>query len=101
MPYAVEGRIDDDLYVVLPSHGEVLLQHRDRVEIGGWGEDSGEDLDGGDPVDAVRAPGTGGVRPTQQVPPTVADHDCPRIDLGHPLRPGLGAVAQPHPSPAR
>ena len=58
-----------------------------------------EHVDRADPVDPVGPPGVGGVRVAQQVPPAVADDDRPRVDLGDPLRAGLGAVADPHPAP--
>ena len=29
---------DDDLDLVLPSDGEMLLEHGNRVEVGGWAE---------------------------------------------------------------
>ncbi len=57
-----------------------------------------EQLDGADPVDPVGPPGARRVRLAQQVPPAVADYYRPRVDLGDPLRSGLGAVAEPDPA---
>jgi len=86
------------LDVVLPADGEVLLEQGDRVEVGGWGEGVVEHLDPADPVYPVGPPGVRGVEVAQQVPAAVAYDDRPRVDLGDPLRAGLGAIAEPHPS---
>ena len=58
-----------------------------------------EHVDRADPVDPVGPQGVRGVRVAQQVPAAVPDDQRPRVDLGDPLRPGLGPVADPHPSP--
>jgi len=48
---------DDDLDVELPSDGEMLLEHGDRVEIGRWVERLVKHLHPADPVDPVCPPG--------------------------------------------
>ncbi len=95
----VERGVDDDLDLVLPADGEVLLEQGDRVEVRGRGEGVVENVDAADPVDPVGPQGVRGVRMAQQVPAAVPDDQRPRVDLGDPLRPGLGPVADPHPSP--
>ena len=92
----LDGCVDDDLDVVLPPDGEVLLEQGYRVEIGGCVEGVVEHLDAADAVHSVGPQGVAGVGPAQQVPPAVAHDDGPRVDLHQPLRPGLGAVAEPH-----
>jgi len=76
----------------------MLLEHGDRVEVGGWADGVVEHLHCADPVDPVCPAGVRGVGPTQQVPPAVAYDDRPRVDLDDPLRPGLGAVAAAGPT---
>src|SRR3954469_23053224 len=90
----VEGRVDDDLDVVLPADGEVFLDRRDRVEVAGWFERAVQDADTADPVDPVRPPLALRVLAAQQVPAAVPDHDGPRLDVAGPLGAGLGAVAE-------
>ena len=92
----VDGRVDDDLDVVLPADREVVLQHRHRVEAGRRRERAVEHLHAARPGRSGRPAGRPRGRPAQQVPPAVADDDRPRVDLGAPLRAGLRAVAQPH-----
>src|SRR5947207_6913787 len=90
--HGVERRVDDDLDVVLPPDGQMLLEHGDRVEVSGWAERAVEHLHAVDPVDPVRPPGTRAVGPAEQVPPAVAHDDRPRVDLDVGLGAGLGAV---------
>ena len=54
--HGIDRRVDDDLDVVLPADGEMVLEHGDRIEIGRRFERVVEDLDGADPVDPVRPP---------------------------------------------
>ena len=56
-PHGVEGRVDDELDVVLPSDREMLLEHRDRVEVGGWAEGGVQHFHLSNPVDPVRPQG--------------------------------------------
>ena len=91
--------VDDDVHLVLPADGEVRLEQRHRVEVVGRSEGVVEHLDPADPVDPVGPQGVRLVRVAQEVPATVPDDERPRVDLRDPLRPGLGAVAEPHPSP--
>jgi hypothetical protein len=67
----------------------MLLEHGDRVEVGGWAEGVVENFDGGDPIDAVRSPGVRAVGPAHHIPPAVADDDRPGVDLHDPLGAGL------------
>ena len=62
---------------------------------------SSSSADGADPVDPVGPAGVRAMRPAQQVPPAVPDDDRPRVDLGDPLGPGLGAVVEPDPAAVR
>ena len=89
--------VDDDLDLVLPADGEVLLEHGDGVEFGGRTERVVEHLHAADPIDSVRTLSIGAMRPAQQVPATVTNDDSPRIPLGDPLRPGLGPIVKLHP----
>ena len=42
----IDGRVNDDLDVVLPPDGKVFLEHGDWIEVAGWTERVVEHLDG-------------------------------------------------------
>jgi hypothetical protein len=96
-----DARNQDDLDVVLPSDGEVLLEHCNCVQIRRRAERRIEHLYRAHPINPVRPPLVLRVRVTQQIPPPVAHDDGPRVDLHRPLRPRLGSVAESNPAMAR
>ena len=96
VPDLAEGCVEDDVGVVLPALAEVGLQLARGVEVGGHVEGPLEQGDLGDPVDAEGAQRLGVVGEAEQVPPSVAHHDRPRVDLERARVAGRGAVAEAH-----
>ena len=92
--------LDEDLDGVAPALGQVLLQGAQRVEAGGRRELLRQQLGRGDPVDAQHPPRPGRVRPAQQVPAAMPQHDGPGVDLHRPVR-LRRPVDQPQPPPGR
>jgi hypothetical protein len=77
----------------------VLLEQADRVKVGGWRERLVKNIDPANTVDPVGPAGVSGVGVAQQIPATMTHHQCPRVDLDVPFRPGLGSIVEPYSSP--
>src|SRR5262249_17404955 len=71
--------------LVLPAHREMFFHGSQRIKVSGWDEFLGPRLDLRDLVDPENAFGILRVRPTQEIPPTTAYDDRPRIDLHRPF----------------
>ena len=91
----VERRIENDVHLVLPADGQVLLEER-TGSASRAGRRSGPGRRRGAPGRSGRSARVGGSGPAEQVPAAVPDDDSPRLDLDQPLGPRFGAVVEPH-----
>src|SRR5699024_998422 len=83
------GSVHDDVDGILPARGEMTLERRHGVEVGGRGEAGVEDVDGAHSVDAVGTHVVDRGRMAEQIPPSVSYDDGPGLDLRGPGRAGL------------